>query len=66
LPKTGSVKTKTIGILRTRKIGAYDVITFNRSKDDEAQESILSHLNDIKAGRVELVNPRNETEKRAV
>ncbi len=40
-----------IGILRTRKIGAYEVITFNRSKDDEAQETIVNHLKDIKAGR---------------
>jgi predicted transcriptional regulator len=41
----------TIGILRTRKIGSYEVITFNKSKDDEAQESIVSHLKSIKTGR---------------
>jgi len=38
----------TIGILRTRKIGSYEVITFDKSKDNEAQESIVSHLKGIK------------------
>jgi hypothetical protein len=52
----------TIGILRTRKLGAHEVITFNRSKDDEAQESIINHLRNIKAGRVELVRPGNGME----
>jgi predicted transcriptional regulator len=41
----------TIGILRTRKIGAYEVITFDRSKDNETQESIVNHLKGIRAGR---------------
>jgi hypothetical protein len=39
-----------IGVLRTRKIGAYIVIVFNRSKDNEAQESIVNHLRSLKNG----------------
>jgi hypothetical protein len=41
----------TIGILRTRKIGAHEVITFDASKDDEIQEVIVSHLNGINVGK---------------
>jgi len=41
----------TIGVLRTSKIGSHEVITFDKSKDDEAQESIVSHLKTIKTGR---------------
>jgi hypothetical protein len=53
-----------IGILRTRKIGAYEVITFNRSKDDEVQESIVNHLKGIKDGMAVLVTARKGTERR--
>ena len=43
----------TMGILRIRKIGAHEVITFDASKDNEAQESILRHLKGIKLIRSE-------------
>ena len=55
-----------IGILRARKIGAYEVITFNRSKDNEAQESMVNHLKAIKAGKVVPVTSEGEAERGAV
>ncbi len=34
----------SLGILKTRQIGDYEVIFFDRSKDRETQESIVTHL----------------------
>ena len=41
----------TIGILRTRQIGAHEVITFDPSKDDEIQENIVNRLKGINTKR---------------
>jgi hypothetical protein len=53
-----------IGILRTRKIGAYEVITFNRSKDDEVQERIVNHLKGIRDRMAVSVTAQKEDQRR--
>jgi hypothetical protein len=53
----------SVGILKVRKIGIHDVISFDRSRDDEAQEAIVSHLNGLKTGDAVVVTVPNSTRK---
>ncbi len=41
----------SLGILRTRQIGEREVIFFDRSKDRETQESIVTHLKALNTGK---------------
>ena len=41
----------TLGILKVRQIGSREVLLFDRSKDREAQETIVNQLKTLKTGR---------------
>lgn len=50
------------GILRRRRIGVHEVITLDRSKDDETQKIIVKHLKGIEPTEYCVVRAKNKTE----